>query len=288
MMRILQLLIVLCVVIDPLLVPAQLERLKKFKHAGSVVTGTPMIEILAGEFIMGLDGTHALEDERPAHRVWLDTFAIDQYEVTTAQYGEFINTIKRELPWQWETVELFHHSDRPVIGVDWHNADAYCRWKDKRLPTEAEWEKAARGTDGRFYPWGNQAPTNQRANFALGLGSAMTMCFHRCNHILRAGALSASIIWQGMCMNGCRTGMRSTITTARRIETQPGRYRVSSRWCAAGPGRICRSISLPMDDSNSLLIPVIAIRGFAVRDPSLSSSDQRRDRVSGGGGMVAI
>lgn len=168
MMRMLQLLIVLCILSDPLRSPAQLERLKKFKHAGSVVTDTPMIEIPAGEFLMGLDGVQALEDERPAHRVWLDPFAIDQYEVTTAQYAEFINTGIRELPWQWETVELSRHGDRPVIGASWHDAEAYCRWKDKRLPTEAEWEKAARGTDGRFYPWGNQAPTNQRANFALG------------------------------------------------------------------------------------------------------------------------
>ena len=168
MVWILQLLIVLCILFDPLLVPAQLERLKKFKHGSSVVTDTPMIEILAGEFLMGLDGVQALEDERPAHRVWLDRFAIDQYEVTTAQYAEFINTVKRELPWQWEAVEPSRHGDRPVIDVSWHDAEAYCRWKDKRLPTEAEWEKAARGIDGRSYPWGNQAPTNQRANFALG------------------------------------------------------------------------------------------------------------------------
>lgn len=168
MRRILQFLIVFCVLFDSPFAQAQLERLKKFKHAGSVVTDTPMIEIPAGEFIMGRDGTQALEDERPAHRVWLDRFAIDQYEVTTAQYAEFLHSDRRASPWQWGTVDLSLHGALPVIGVSWHDADDYCRWKVKRLPTEAEWEKSARGTDGRFYPWGSQTPTNQRANFALG------------------------------------------------------------------------------------------------------------------------
>ena len=163
-----QLLIVFCLLFEAQLAPAQLDRLKKFKSAGSGGADTPMVEIPAGEFFMGLDGVHTLEDERPAHRVWLDTFAIDQYEVTTAQFAEFLNAENRESPWQWETVELSRHGDRPVVGVSWHDAEAYCRWKGRRLPTEAEWEKSARGIDGRSYPWGNQAPTNQHANFALG------------------------------------------------------------------------------------------------------------------------
>ncbi len=127
-----------------------------------------MVEIPEGGFTMGFDGTQALEDERPKHQVWLDAFAIDQYEVTTARYAQFLAAEKRQAPWQWETVDLMLHGDRPVIGVDWYDAEAYCRWNGKRLPTEAEWEKAARGTDGRLYPWGNEVPTKQLANFALG------------------------------------------------------------------------------------------------------------------------
>jgi formylglycine-generating enzyme required for sulfatase activity len=148
---------------------AQLERLRKSKPTDMpAVVETPMAEIPEGPFTMGFDGTQALEDERPKHQVWLDTFRIDISEVTTAQYAQFLAFKNRPAPWQWETVNLAQHGDRPVIGVDWTDADAYCRWKGKRLPSEAEWEKAARGTDGRLYPWGNQAPTKDVANFALG------------------------------------------------------------------------------------------------------------------------
>lgn len=148
---------------------AQLERLKKLKkEAEAPVAETLMAEIKEGPFWMGKDGTEALEDERPRHQVWLDTYSMDLYEVTTSQYARFLVETKRSVPWQWETVDLAQHGDRPVIGLDWEDAQAYCRWVGKRLPTEAEWEKAARGTDERLYPWGNSVPTTALANFALG------------------------------------------------------------------------------------------------------------------------
>ena len=148
---------------------AQLDRLRKSKTLEpQSVPDTLMVEIPEGIFLMGFDGTQALEDERPLHRLWLDAFTMDLHEVTTGQYAAFLAATDRPAPWQWNMVDLSQHGDRPVIGVDWHDAEAYCRWKGKRLPTEAEWEKAARGTDGRLYPWGNQTPTNTLANFALG------------------------------------------------------------------------------------------------------------------------
>jgi formylglycine-generating enzyme required for sulfatase activity len=148
---------------------AQLDRLRKSKALDAIaVAETPMAQISEGLFSMGFDGTQALEDERPKHQVWLSTFHMDLHEVTTAQYAAFMTATNRPAPWQWETVDLAQHRDRPVIGVDWVDADAYCRWRGKRLPTEAEWEKAARGTDGRLYPWGNQVPSKDLANFALG------------------------------------------------------------------------------------------------------------------------
>lgn len=166
---ILSLLIGIIVLYDVTASQAQLDRLKKSRSFMTQSPAeTPMAEVPAGDFMMGADGTQALEDERPAHRVWLDSFSIDLYEVTTAQYAAFLAASKRPVPWQWETVDLAQHGDRPVVGVDWRDADAYCAWSGKRLPTEAEWEKAARGTDGRLYPWGNQGPTGELANFALG------------------------------------------------------------------------------------------------------------------------
>jgi formylglycine-generating enzyme required for sulfatase activity len=148
---------------------AQLDRLRKSNALGTVaVSETPMVEIPEGLFTMGLDGIQALEDERPKHQVWLPAFLLDLYEVTTAQYAAFLAATNRAAPWQWNIVDLTLHRDRPVIGVDWSDADAYCRWKAKRLPTEAEWEKSARGTDERLYPWGNRVPHKDLANFALG------------------------------------------------------------------------------------------------------------------------
>jgi formylglycine-generating enzyme required for sulfatase activity len=148
---------------------AQLDRLRKSNALSTVaVSETPMVEIPEGLFTMGLDGIQALEDERPKHQVSLAAFLLDTYEVTTAQYAAFLAATTRAAPWQWNTVDLTLHRDRPVIGVDWSDADAYCRWKGKRLPTEAEWEKSARGTDGRLYPWGNRSPHKDLANFALG------------------------------------------------------------------------------------------------------------------------
>ena len=148
---------------------AQLDRLRSARSAEShQVAETPMVEVSSGEFMMGRDGSEALADERPLHAVWLEEFTIDLHEVTTAQYARFLTSTGHQAPWQWETVDLTQHGDRPVVGVSWYDADAYCRWKEKRLPTEAQWEKAAKGTDGRRYPWGNQAPTKDHANFALG------------------------------------------------------------------------------------------------------------------------
>jgi formylglycine-generating enzyme required for sulfatase activity len=149
---------------------AQLDRLRKFKHdpESAKADDGPMALVPEGQFWMGVDGSIGLEDERPRHKVWLDSYSLDLYEVTVSRYARFLAASGRPAPWLWDTADLRIHGDRPVIGVDWYDADAYCRWAGKRLPTEAEWEKAARGGDERAYPWGNEVPTAQMANFALG------------------------------------------------------------------------------------------------------------------------
>ena len=124
--------------------------------------------IPAGEFLMGSPDDEGGKNEHPRHRVYLDAYDMDRFEVTVSRYAEFLQSTGREAPRDWAKVKIGKHSNLPVVGVSWNDAETYCRWAGKRLPTEAEWEKAARGTDGRTYPWGNEEPTPRLANFGKG------------------------------------------------------------------------------------------------------------------------
>jgi len=114
-----------------------------------------MAFVPAGEFLYG-------DNNQPMS---LPVFYMDKYEVTVTRYASFLQTSGRMKPKYWDQVSQVSEGDRPVMGVDWYDADAYCGQYGKRLPTEQEWEKAARGTDGRQYPWGNADPTSRQANF---------------------------------------------------------------------------------------------------------------------------
>ncbi len=130
--------------------------------AGSHARDTPMILIPAGEFAMGDD--RGQDDEQPVHRVTVNAFYMDPYEVTVTRYAEFLHAQKPDAPFKWQEANFTIHAHKPVIGVNWYDARDYCRWVGKRLPTEAEWELAARGTEGRIYPWGNAHPTKGHTN----------------------------------------------------------------------------------------------------------------------------
>jgi iron(II)-dependent oxidoreductase len=97
----------------------------------------------------------ALNDEGPAHMVMLDSYLIDKYEVSNKHYGEFVKANGHPAPAYWDDPRL-NKPEQPVVGVNWYDAQAYCEYRGKRLPTEAEWEKAARGPHGNLYPWGNK------------------------------------------------------------------------------------------------------------------------------------
>ncbi|WP_447972773.1 formylglycine-generating enzyme family protein [Nitrospira sp. Kam-Ns4a] len=127
--------------------------------------GAPMVLIPGGEFVMGSPDGEGLDNEQPEHKVWVDAFYLDKYEVTNGRYEKFMEETGHAMPKFWEQLDLTVHSELPVIGVSWQDAKAYCEWAEKRLPTEAEWEYAARGTDHRRYPWGNAAPNDQLANY---------------------------------------------------------------------------------------------------------------------------
>lgn len=133
--------------------------------------GMVMMYVPAGEFTMGSD--RGEPNEKPVHTVYLDAYWIDRTEVTNGMYIRCVEAGACDPPSDYSSNNRIHyHSDPkyvdyPVIYVDWYDAEAYCEWAEVRLPTEAEWEKASRGTDGREYPWGDGIPTCSLANYWL-------------------------------------------------------------------------------------------------------------------------
>jgi sulfatase modifying factor 1 len=111
-----------------------------------------MVKVPAGWFWMGND--QGRPSARPAHHIYLDAYAIDRTEVTRADFAKYVQSLKDSSA-KWEVTDLLSSPNEPVTGVLWTDAAAYCRWAGKRLPTEAEWEKAARGTETFLYPWGD-------------------------------------------------------------------------------------------------------------------------------------
>jgi formylglycine-generating enzyme required for sulfatase activity len=141
--------------------------------------GMILVYVPAGSFLMGSDksvDSQAFDSELPQHTVTLDAFWIDQTLVTNAMYARCVAAGSCTAPQysgSYSRSSYYgdsQYADYPVINMKWSMADAYCRWAGRQLPTEAQWEKAAHGTDGRIYPWGNQAPDKTLANYNQFVG----------------------------------------------------------------------------------------------------------------------
>ena len=248
--------------------------------------GAAMVLVPAGEFAMGSNSGDIasllrrhpkangaiLKDEVPRHRIFLDAFYIDKYEVTNAHFQQFVQATGYRTQAEsegggkirtgaktWADVpdatwraprgqgsSIAGLEAHPVVQVSWHDAKAYCTWAGKRLPTEAEWEKAARGTDGRLYPWGNEFD-GTRANFCdrncpfewqdavVDDGSRSTTPV---GSYEAARAPMAPTTWQGTCGSGWPTGMMQHTIGVVRHATHMGQPQ-ARRWsCAAVHGSI--------------------------------------------------
>lgn len=149
-------------------------------HAGQAftepLTGIRFLWIPGGRFQMG---GNAFDDEKPIHWVRLSPFWLGETPVTNRQYAVFLEKTGIEEPGYWRD-RRFSLPDQPVVGVSWEDAVAFCRWlseasgREVLLPSEAQWEFAARGADGREYPWGNEPPDERRACFGLDLEKGQT------------------------------------------------------------------------------------------------------------------
>ena len=160
------------VVFSPTVVPTETPAPLRI----SAIDGMPQVFIPAGTFRMGGLDVRASPNEKPAHDVTISAFWMDQLEVTNGMYALCVNAGACELPVLFKSqVRLDYYNnpefrDYPVVYVTWGQAYAYCGWAGRRLPTEAEWERAARGDDLRTFPWGEAKPDASLANFNFMVG----------------------------------------------------------------------------------------------------------------------
>jgi eukaryotic-like serine/threonine-protein kinase len=129
-----------------------------------------LVYVPEGEFLMGSEDADAWDREKPQRMVYLDAFWIYQHPVTNQEYQGCVDAGECNAPLNERYFSDSKYTDHPVVYVSWLDATAYCQWAGGRLPTEAEWEKAARGTDGRKYPWGNDSPSCSLANYSGCVG----------------------------------------------------------------------------------------------------------------------
>lgn len=259
------------------------------------------VTIPAGSFWMGAQKTdpkkrnydsEARPNEEPVHEVRLDSYRIARYLVTVGQYQRFVEDEGYEDqrwwqaggfgmfsgPEEWEGQQAY--PSRPVVGVSWFEAKAFCAWAAVRLPTEAEWERAARGTEGRTYPWGNEAPDVSRVNFAPEGKSAV-------GHPTPVGAFPLDATPDGIydmggnvlewCDDGYGDYPAEALVNPRGSESAAGRVIRGGSWW--GIARFCRAASRGRNE------PVYRFVHLGFRVAAVPSSQSGSVSSSGGAGV---
>ena len=190
----------------------------------------------------------AFGDEQPQHRLYLPEFYIGKYPVTNEQYAAFVKATRQAAPQHWKNGQIpAGKENHPVVDVSWKDAVAFCRWlsqasgKTIRLPTEAEWEKAARGDDGRIYPWGDKPPTKELCNFGGNVGDTTPVGQYPAG-ASPCGALDmAGNVWEWTGACGARMCVNRpllSISMRRMAGKFTGCRRTCCAWCVAVPGTI--------------------------------------------------
>lgn len=205
----------------------------------SPADGMTLVCVPAGNFSMGAaaeDGK-ASADEKPQHTVYLDAFWIDKTDVTNGEYALCVAAGGCEQP---ISKQSFLHDDYfaaeayrnfPVVDVSWEEANQYCLWADRTLPSEAEWEKAARGTDRRLYPWGNKVPNDTLLNFDTALGDTSAVCQYPAGNSPYGVCDMAGNVWQWVADWYSSSGYSTDVAMAPKGPAK-GSYKVfkGSQW----------------------------------------------------------
>ena len=222
-----------------------------------------MVPVPEGTFLMGSDprmDRAAGPQEQPQREVYVDAFSIDLFEVSNVTYLRYVLATGAAWPRYWRGQPFPDKmAKHPVIGVSWREADAYCRWRGARLPTEAEWEKAARGGDGRMFPWGNEPAGWIKSNIAHP-GSKRGAKYPPLANVDRydQGAVrTGSISWQATSVNGSRIGSIRTITGAKTIAIRRDPRRDRTKCSAEDRGMKIRKWPVPPG-----VMPVVLITGI--------------------------
>ena len=214
-----------------------------------------MVLVPAGAFMMGHDNGDP--DEVPAHEVYLDAYYISKTEITNQQYYTFWLADGGEQSQHtplgfgldrldWPSCAI-HYSDYPAVGVSWEDASAYAKWTGCRLPTEAEWEKAARGDTGNLWPWGNQINLKKNSRLLMfGMVRMATIInWLLLVILLRVVVYMEYLTWLGMYGNGWLTSTMQVTTTVHRKMILKVLLPVVGNRCVADPGSIiCRQPSV--------------------------------------------